>query len=243
MLDEMTNKALSVLDAQSPNGFVLMVEGASIDKQAHNMDTERFILDTIEFDRAVETAKQYAATHPDTLVVVTADHECGGVAVIGASRVNNASLVTRSTSGAGIGAGGPRNGVVGTYDSAGFPKYTIAADGYPTSTDPDFKMLIGYAANADRNEDWLTNAKPLRDSQQPGNGVASLNTYPSSPLNRDVAGGYSVTGQIEDTVAAHTANDIPLSAMGRGASSLTGTFDNTDVFFKVMQAVVGGATN
>ena len=74
----MTSKALSVLDAQSPNGFVLMVEGASIDKQAHNMDTERFILDTIEFDRAVETAKQYAATHPDTLVVVTADHECGG---------------------------------------------------------------------------------------------------------------------------------------------------------------------
>jgi len=40
MLDEMTAKALGVLERQK-NGFVLMVEGASIDKQAHNMDTER----------------------------------------------------------------------------------------------------------------------------------------------------------------------------------------------------------
>ena len=151
--------------------------------------------------------------------------------------------MTRSTSGAGTGPGGPPNWVVGTYESAGFPKYTIAVDGYPTSTDPDFKMLIGYGANADRFEDWLTNPKQLRDSQQPGNGVPPLNTYPSSPVNRDLAGGYSVTGQIEDTVAAHTGNDIPLSAMGRGASLLTGTFDNTEVFFKVMQAVGGGATH
>lgn len=52
MLDEMTDKALQVLN-NNANGFVLMVEAASIDKQAHNMDTERWILDTIEFDRAI----------------------------------------------------------------------------------------------------------------------------------------------------------------------------------------------
>ena len=52
MLDEMAAKALAVLERQK-NGFVLMVEGASIDKQAHAMDTERWLLDTIEFDRAV----------------------------------------------------------------------------------------------------------------------------------------------------------------------------------------------
>ena len=49
-----------------------------------------------------------------------------------------------------------------------------------------------------------------------------------------------MTGQVEDPVAAHTANDVPLSAMGRGASLMTGTLDNTDVFFKLMQAAVGG---
>lgn len=241
LLEEMTDKALQVLDANSPNGFLLMVEGASIDKQAHNMDSERWIVDTIEFDKAIAVAKQYADTHPDTLVLITADHECSGAAIIGASRVTNASLVTRSTSGAGTGVGGPRNGVVGTYDLAGFPRYVINGDGYPDNTDPDFKMLIGYGADGDRYEDWLTNPRPLRDSQQPGNGSAPLNTYPNLPINRDTAGGFQITGQIEDTIAAHTASDIPLSAAGRGASLFTGVFDNTDVFFKVMQTVIGGA--
>jgi alkaline phosphatase len=239
MLDEMTDKALDVLDAQSPNGFVLMVEAASIDKQAHNMDTERLILDTIEFDRAVAVAKQYAETHPDTLMLIAADHECGGIAVIGGSRVTDADLQARA--GSGGGAAQLRTGVVGTYESAGFPSYAIAGDGYPTTTDVDFRMLVGYAANADRYEDWRTNPQPLRDSQQPGNNFAPLNTYPSGPLARDVAGDFLVTGQIADPVAAHTANDVPLSAFGRGSSLIGGTMDNTDIFFAMMQAAIGGA--
>jgi alkaline phosphatase len=239
MLDEMTQKAIDVLDANSPNGFVLMVEAASIDKQAHNMDTERWILDTIELDRAIAVAKQYAVTHPDTLVIVAADHECAGVAVIGGSRVTDADLQARIAT--GLGAAQVRDGVVGTYESAGFPRYTTSGDGYPTTTDVDYRVLVGYAANAERYEDWRTNPQPLRDSQQPGNSVAPLNAYPSGPLNRDLTGNFRVTGQIADTVAAHTANDVPLSAYGRGSSLIGGTMDNTDVFFAMMQAVIGGA--
>jgi alkaline phosphatase len=104
-------------------------------------------------------------------------------------------------------------------------------------------MLIGYAANADRYEDWRTNPQPLRDSQQPGNTTAPLNTYPTTPLERATTGHFLVTGQIADAVAAHTANDIPLSACGRGAALLGGTMDNTDVFFAIMQATVGGWSN
>jgi alkaline phosphatase len=238
MLDEMAAKALQVLN-RNPNGFVIMIEGASIDKQAHNMDTERWIQDTIEFDRAVGVCRQFAASNPDTLIIVTADHECAGVNIIGASRVTNSDLQTRAASGGGTAQ--LRTGVVGTYESAGFPSYPISADGYPTTTDPDFKMLIGYAANADRYEDWLTNPQPLRDSQQPFNSSAPLNTYPSGPLNRDVAGNFLVTGQISDAVAAHTASDIPVSAQGRGAALFSGVMDNTEVFFKAMQSVLGGA--
>ena len=190
--------------------------------------------------------------------------------------------------------------------------------------DVDFKMLIGYAANADRNEDWLTNPLPLRDSQQPQaalplvpiNGVAIGNpavitsnahgltnntvhviagvtgagatvvngtftvtvidantftvpvnaagnstpntgtvssgatsygsivlTLPNLPADRDLAGAFAITGQVADTVAAHTAGDVPLSAIGRGAKLFTGYQDNTDVFFKAMQAAIGGAAN
>lgn len=241
MLDEMTDKALQVLSEQSPNGFVLLVEAASIDKQAHNMDSERWLLDTIEFDRAIGVAKEFAKLRSDTLVLVTADHECAGVAVIGGSRVTDADLRARVASGEG--AGKVRNGVVGTYEAAGFPRYAIAADGYPFDTDPDRKLLIGYAANADRYEDWRTNALPLQDSQQPGNGATPLKAYPAGPLNRDVAGNFLVVGQIPDVVAAHTGNDIPLSACGVGASLFGGTMDNTDVFFAAMQAMVGGVSS
>ncbi len=239
MLDEMTEKALRIL-SRDRDGFVLMVEGASIDKQAHNMDTDRWILDTIEFDRAIGVARDFALRDGETVVIVTADHECAGAAIIGGSRVTNAALQARAASGLGTSAGGPRNGVVGTYDAAGFPRYTIASDGYPVTTDIDFKMLIGYGANADRFEDWLANEKPLRDSQQPFNGAAPLSGYPNDLLQQDVAGGFRVTGQIEDATAAHTATDIPLSAFGLGASLFTGVMDNSDVFFKLGQAAVGG---
>lgn len=243
MLDEMTAKALQALDANSPNGFILMAEAASIDKQAHNMDSERWILDTIEFDRAIKVAQDYAKTHPDTLVLVTADHECAGAAIIGASTVTDAVLQTRT--------GGDLQKIVGQYDAAKFPRYTAQADGYPATTDIDFRMLIGYGANADRYEDWRTNALPAHDSSHPFDGVAPLASYPAINTNdsqvaslgrplRDQAGGYLITGQLTSTVAAHTASDIPLSAFGRGAGLFGGTIDNTDVFFSLVQATVGG---
>lgn len=81
-LVEMTEAALRIL-SQYPNGFVLMVEGASIDKQSHSTDATRAIWETIEFDRAVGVAKRFAQQRGDTLVVVLADHETGGLTVTG----------------------------------------------------------------------------------------------------------------------------------------------------------------
>ena len=234
MLDEMTRSALQVL-SKNRNGFVAMIEGASIDKQAHNMDSERWILETIEFDRAVQVAKDFAEQNPDTLVIVTADHECSGAAIIGASTVTNAALVAAG----GTGTTGLRDKLVGAYDAAGFPKYSINVDGYPATTEIDRKMLIGYGANADRYEDWVVNATPLQDSQQPFVGQPPLNSFPKEPINRDTTG-FLVTGQVGGGTAVHTATDIPLSALGRGSRLFTGVMDNTDVFFKIMQVAIGG---
>jgi alkaline phosphatase len=222
MLDEMTAKALQVL-SRNPQGFVLMVEAASIDKQAHNMDTERFILDTLELDRSVELGLSFLESNPDTLMMVTADHECAGINIIGASRVTNSALTTASTSGGGATA--LRDPVMGNYEAAKFPDYNnMLADGYPATMDIDYKMLIGYAANATRFEDWLTNPVP--------------NALPAS---RDTAGNFSITGQVPGTSAVHTGSDIPMSAAGRGAATIGGVMDNTEPFFKAMQAVIGGA--
>ena len=236
MLDEMTAKALRVLDRQK-KGFVLMVEGASIDKQAHAMDSERWMLDTLEFDRAIALAQAYAAKHKDTLVIVTADHECAGVALIGGSKVSDARLQALVREGGGTAL---RDAVVGVYEQAGFPKYRIAADGYPETVDIDNRLLVGYGANSDRMEDFRTNERPLQDSQQPFVKKEPLAAYPAGPMARDAEGKYMVTGQVPGDSAVHTATDIPLSAFGPGAYSFTGVIDNTDVFFKLAQAATRG---
>ncbi len=234
MLDDMASKAIKVL-SKNPAGFILTVEGASIDKQAHNMDSDRWIEEVIEFDRAVQVAKDYAKTHPDTLVIVTADHETGGASIIGASKVSNTVLEGKSNTVASM-----RDSVVGTYQDAKFPKYTIAADGYPATTDIDNKMLIGYGANADRYEAWVANETPVQDSQQPFVGTSPLNSYPANPNVRNSSTGLLITGQVPGETAVHTATDIPLSAYGRGSALFTGLMDNTDVFFKFGQAALGG---
>jgi alkaline phosphatase len=100
-------------------------------------------------------------------------------------------------------------------------------------------MLIGYAANADRYEDWRTNPLPLQDSQQPFVKDPPMKGYPAGPLNRDVTGSFFIAGHIPDAVAAHTASDIPLSAFGRGATLVNGAMDNTEPFFRAMQAALG----
>jgi alkaline phosphatase len=70
-LEAMVTKALELLDNE--RGFFLMVEGASIDKQAHNADPCGSIGELLAFDRALAVAQRYATQHP-TLIIVTADH-------------------------------------------------------------------------------------------------------------------------------------------------------------------------
>lgn len=217
MLDEMTGQALNVL-SKNPNGFVLMIEGASIDKMSHAMDGDRMMLEVVEFDRAVGRVRQFLASNPDTLVVVTADHESGGINVIGASMVSAATLKSKAV--ANSTAAAVRDPVVGSYEQAGFPYYKILGDGYPETTDPDRKVLLGFAANGDRWESWTTHARP----------DAAPNL------------GYFIQGQVAGTIAVHTASDIPLSAGGLGSTLFGGEMDNTDVFFAAMQAAVGGVS-
>jgi len=239
MLDEMTDAALKVLDHGNDNGFFLMVEGASIDKQSHLMDTDRWILEVLEFDRAVAVGQRYAQSHPDTLVIVTADHECSGASLIGALKANRESVAKNLASDPGK-ASVLRDKQVGVYEGAGFPQYRILADGYPADTDIQGKVLVGYGANADRYETWLSHSRPTSDSQQPFISVPPLNTYPAHPAARNADTGFFIAGQVPGENAVHTGTDVPLSAMGRGASLFTGFFDNTDVFFKIGQAVLGG---
>ncbi|MFW9847692.1 MAG: alkaline phosphatase [Candidatus Thorarchaeota archaeon] len=80
-LAEMTNKTLSIL-SNDPDGFFLMVEGSRIDHAAHANDPIGVALEMVAFDNAVEVALEYVQSHEHTILIVTADHETGGLAVI-----------------------------------------------------------------------------------------------------------------------------------------------------------------
>ena len=78
-----TRKAIEFLAAQKGKGFFLMVEGARIDKEEHNNNTAKLIPEMLDFDKAVEEAIRFAEKDGHTLVLVSADHETGGVALRG----------------------------------------------------------------------------------------------------------------------------------------------------------------
>ncbi|WP_230467697.1 alkaline phosphatase [Lujinxingia vulgaris] len=81
-LEEMVKVAIEVLDRESPQGYVLMVEGSQIDWAGHDLDGPGVVSETLDMDRAVAHALGYARERTDTLVVVTADHETGGMSVL-----------------------------------------------------------------------------------------------------------------------------------------------------------------
>lgn len=79
-LAALTKTAIEIL-SKNRKGFVLLVEGSQIDWAAHDQDPEGIIAEMIDFDDAVGTGLDFAQSHGDTLIVVTADHETGGFAV------------------------------------------------------------------------------------------------------------------------------------------------------------------
>lgn len=77
-LPQVVEKAIDFLD--NSNGFFLMVEGGKIDWAAHSNDLAGTIFEVLDFDQAIAVAYEFYKKHPqETLIVVTADHETGGV--------------------------------------------------------------------------------------------------------------------------------------------------------------------
>jgi alkaline phosphatase/streptomycin-6-phosphatase len=124
-LAQMTAKAISLLENR--RGFFLQVEGASIDKQDHATNACGQIGETVAFDAAIGVALDYQRTHPDTLVVVTADH------------AHTSQIVAEDSSGSGVPTGYSTNLLTKdgqvlslTYGTAGFG----GAGSAPTATPP-----------------------------------------------------------------------------------------------------------
>lgn len=219
-LPEMTRAALSILD-KKPNGFFLMVEGASIDKAEHPLDWQRAAYDTIEFDQAIGVAKQWAANRDDTLIVVTADH--------------NHAMSIAGTNDLGLGAGRSGNRV---YAEAGFPNYVDANnDGFPDDPDPSRTLYVAFSNHPDFRDDFRFDqagyVEPaLLDKQAPGGPTAVPN--PAKDADAELQVGNL---PFNETNCVHTVEDVGISALGPGAAHYNGVLDNTEVFFGMMHAL------
>jgi alkaline phosphatase len=82
MLPVATQTAINILNT-GKKGFFLMVEGSQIDMGAHANNTVYVVEDMLDFDRAIGRALEFAASNGETLIVVTADHETGGMTLVG----------------------------------------------------------------------------------------------------------------------------------------------------------------
>ena len=158
---EMTQKAIDVL-SQNPNGFFLMVEEEGIDEMAHQSNSELVIKSGQQLDEAVKVGQSYAQSDPDTLVIVTADHETGSLAIEDTNEIQSDPAYPNE-SGAG----------------------RTAEDGPFRVADSDKEFLV----------DWTT--------------------------------------------TNHTAEDVPLTAMGPGSENLVGVYENTHIHDAMVQALFG----
>lgn len=100
-----TQTAINLL-SQGKKGFFLMVEGSQIDFLAHENKTPGVVLETLDFDRAIGAALKFAAANKETLIIVTADHETGGMTLNGGD-YKRGSVTGKFTSGGHTGIAVP----------------------------------------------------------------------------------------------------------------------------------------
>lgn len=223
-LVDMTRAALDQL-SKNPEGFFLMVEGASIDKMSHPLDWDRAVVETIELDHAVALARDFAAKNPDTLVVVTGDHT-HGVSLIGTfdrATAPDADMRER----------------VRVYDDAGFPDYADAdGDGFPDSVDVKHPLAM-FSSNF---PDYYETFGPKLDNPFTPAIQAQDGVHVANEAYKAVPGALLRQGNLprENDTGVHAVDDIVLQASGPGAEGFKGYLEQSDVYKVLADALALG---
>ncbi|MQB39182.1 alkaline phosphatase [Agrobacterium tumefaciens] len=223
-LVEMTKVALGEL-SKNPDGFFLMVEAANVDKMSHPLDWDRAVVDTIEFDKAVGVAREFAAKNPDTLIVVTGDHT-HGVSIIGTVDDDKPGTEMREK--------------VGTYAEAGFPNYEDKdGDGYPDRVDVSRRLFL----NANNGPDHYETFRPKLDGPFTPAVQNEKKEYVANEQYKDVPGAVFVPGIIPKSSdsGVHAVDDVVLQAEGPGAEGFRGYMEQSDVYKGLAEAFALGA--
>ncbi|RUO40822.1 alkaline phosphatase [Pseudidiomarina aestuarii] len=202
-LASMTEHALRLLTEQQTEGqpFALMIEGSQIDWCGHANDIACAVHEMADFAAAIEVVKAYQAEHPNTLLVITADHSTGGLT---------------------LGQGGEyawySERVMGIQNSLAFLTERLLE--MPRA---QWREYLQPRLNLDfSDEDWqqLIEAE-LPDSERARDQQYALGAVLVPLISKHTRTGWTTTG--------HTAVDVPVLAVGPYAEQLRGYQDHTDI--------------
>jgi alkaline phosphatase len=211
-LAEMTEAALKIL-AKNPEGFFLMVEGGRIDHACHAHDARAAIDDTLAFDKAIRVALDYQEAHPDVLVIITGDHETGGMGLgIGTEYFTDIPVLQSIKNSMEYLDGQIKE------NPAKAEELVEASFGFEL-TDEEKGMLFRYGPESglDAVDDPYVQATP------------GVSAYIFSWAHFVLSNVASERARIGWTSYAHTAQPTITYAVGPGEEMFSGFFDNTDI--------------
>lgn len=227
-LPEITESAVTFLSKGNKKGFFLMVEGGKIDWACHSNDPVTVFEEIIDLDNAVRVAYEFYKKHPkETLIVVTADHETGGMGLgIGKYELHLKSLLNQKQS----------------QDLLSKAITDLRKDKAGKASWNEIKDLL-----TEKMGFWkelpLTweQEKMLRDEYEQSfvkNKVVfeeSLyaRTEPLAAAAKKVMSQIAMVGW---TSSSHTAGYVPVFAIGAGADLFTGKMDNTEIPKRIAKA-------
>ena len=226
MLIKATETAINILD-NDPDGFFLMVEGGKIDWSCHNNDAITTLFETISFSDAVAVAYEFYKKHPnETLIVVTADHETGGMSLGSRSRGydSDISLLCNQKE---------------SYDAFNekVAQFKNKYNGKPT-----FKQFIDFLnqeiglgkEGMELTNGYLSTLKQAFEASQGKLSSTQIDIVNDEygdydPLTMAAIKVLNQKAGIGWTSYSHTGSQVPVYAIGVGEELFIGQMDNTDI--------------
>ena len=234
-------KGIEVLD--NDTGFFMMCEGGKIDWACHANDAAASIHDVLEMSNAVQAAVDFYNAHPnDTLILVTADHETGGMA-IGYKTTNYDTFLTNLTHQKMSYAKFDSTYVKG-YIANKTPFEAAMADvkanfGLTLPTDPDAAsagklLLTDYEVeNLRKAYERTLEVGAASQKEMSQQDYELYGTY--IPFSMAICHTINHKSGMDHTTYAHTGAMVNIYALGAGAEKFRGVFDNTEIYHKLAE--------
>lgn len=226
-LREITSAAIESLTAENEKGFFLMVEGGKIDHSSHGNDAMTTLQEVLAFNEAVQEAYAFYLKHPDeTLIVVTADHETGGMIIgNGSYGTNTANLqhqkVSQSVLSNMISDLRDRNPEATWEDVKSILKTNLGLwDNIKVSKSEEEPIFQAFEKSFVNHQEETQKTLYANDSKIATLAIKLLNTK----------------SNISWASTGHSGTAVPIYAIGVGAEKFSKTMDNTDVPKKIAEA-------